>query len=192
MTENGIGSCIDLTVAMHYYELSSDLSAAGSTRAGWCWQAKKGAPIDFPVAAEFFKKAADSNDGCSVNSFDCCLECDKGIDENMELAVRYYRKAVSQSDRDGIHDFARCLEYCKGIGRDFIRAAKYDRRSAELKSAAAENSFGICLGRGIRVQSTAVLAVHYYQRSVLQGHPDWGTILGFCLEHDRGVAQDIT
>jgi hypothetical protein len=39
MAEKGIGSCLDLTVAVRYYELSSDLSAAGSARAGWCWQA---------------------------------------------------------------------------------------------------------------------------------------------------------
>jgi hypothetical protein len=89
MAENGIESCADLSAGVRYYELASNLSAAGSARAGWCWQARKGVPIDFTVAAEFFKKAADSKDGCSANSFDCCLECGKGVDEDMELTVRF-------------------------------------------------------------------------------------------------------
>jgi TPR repeat protein len=141
MAENGIGSCVDLTAAVRSYKLSSNLSAAGSARAGWCWRAGKGFPIDFTVAAEFFKKAADLNNGWGANSFGCCLECGKGVDKDMELAIRYYRKEVSQSDRDGTHNFARCLEYGKGIGHDFLCAAKYYCRSAERKNAVAENGF---------------------------------------------------
>jgi TPR repeat protein len=33
--------------------------------------------------------------------------------------------------------------------------------------------------------------VHYYQRSALQGHPDGANNLGFCLEHGRGIEQDV-
>jgi TPR repeat protein len=126
MAENGIERCVDLTIAMRSYELSSNLSAAGSARVGWCWQTGKGVPIDFTVAAEFFKKAVDLNDRWSANSFGCCLECGKGVDTDMELTVRYYRKAMSQSDRDVMYNFARCLEYGKGINQDVIRGAKSD------------------------------------------------------------------
>jgi TPR repeat protein len=72
-----------------------NVSAAGSARAGWCWQVGKGVPIDFTIAAEFFAKAADLNDGCGANSFGCCLELGRGVPKNMELAVQYYRKAAS-------------------------------------------------------------------------------------------------
>jgi TPR repeat protein len=47
-----------------------------------------GVPINFTVAAEFLKKAADLDDGYCANSFGCCLECDEGVDEDMPLAVK--------------------------------------------------------------------------------------------------------
>jgi hypothetical protein len=52
-------------------------------------------PIDFTVAAEFFKKAADSNDADDLNNFGCCLEQGQGVDADIDLAVRYYEKAAS-------------------------------------------------------------------------------------------------
>jgi hypothetical protein len=38
------------------------ISAAGSARYGWFLYAGKGVPVDFTVAAEFFKKTSDSDD----------------------------------------------------------------------------------------------------------------------------------
>jgi TPR repeat protein len=191
MAENGIGRSVDLMVAARYYEQSSEQCPAGAMRYGWCLQVGRGVLVNFTVAAEFFKKAGDSNDENGANCFGCSLERGEGVDANINQAVHYYRKAASQSHRDGMYNFGRCLEYGKGIDQDFVRAAKYYRLSAELNDAAAQNSFGICLERGIGLRSNFALAAHYYQRSALQGHPDGANNLGFCLEHGRGVKQDI-
>jgi TPR repeat protein len=186
-----IGIPVDFALAVQKYELSSNGSAAGSARYGWLLYAGKGVPVDFTVAAEFFKRASDSNDADGTNNFGCCLERGDGVDKDIERAVWYYRKAASQSHPRGLYNFARCLEYGKGIDQDINSAAKYYHLSAELNDADAQNSFGICLERGIGVQSNLALAAHYYQQSALQGHPDGANNLGFCLEHGRGVEQDI-
>jgi TPR repeat protein len=74
-----------------------------------------GIPIDFTVAAEFLKKAADSNHADGLNSFECCLEQGQSVDEDIDFAVRYYRKAASMFHPDGLYNFGRCLEYRKGL-----------------------------------------------------------------------------
>jgi TPR repeat protein len=56
---------------------------AGSAWYGWCCQAGKGIPINFTVAAEYFKKAADLNDECGANSFGASLERGEGVDEDI-------------------------------------------------------------------------------------------------------------
>jgi hypothetical protein len=172
-------------------ERCSDLSPASSVCFGWCLHTGRGVPVDFTVAAEFFKKAADLNDVNGINSFGCCLEQGQGVDPDIHLAVQYYRKAASLSDPDGMYNFGRCLEYGKGIDQDLIRAAKYYRLSAERKNAFAQNSFGICLERGIGVHQDLLLAAQNYYHAAQQGHPDGANNFGFCLEHGRGVQQDI-
>jgi TPR repeat protein len=53
-------------------------------------QTGRGIPVDFTVAAECFKKAADSNDADGINGFGRCLECGDGIDPDIHRAVFYY------------------------------------------------------------------------------------------------------
>jgi TPR repeat protein len=193
MAENGIGafSSAHLLTVVQNYERCSDLSPAGSSRFGWCLQTGLGIPIDFTVAAEFSKKAADSNDADGLNSFGCCLEQGQGVDVDIDLAVRYYRKAPSLFHPDGLYNFGRFFENGKGIDQNLLRAVKYYRLSAELKNAAAQNSFGIFLERGIGVQKNQSLAAQYYQLAAHQGHLDGANNFGFCLEHGRGVEQNI-
>jgi TPR repeat protein len=193
MAENGIGafSSPHIDTALRYYEGCSDLSPAGSACFGWCLQTGFGIPIDFTVAAEFLRKAADSDDVDGMNSFGCCLERGEGVDANIDWAVSYYRKAAKQSHPDGMYNFGRCLEYGKGIEQNIFRAAKYYRLSAEQKNASAQNSFGICLERGIGVHKNMLLAAQYYHQAAQQGHPDGANNFGFCLEHGRGVQPNI-
>jgi TPR repeat protein len=191
MAEHGIGTLRDLSLAVQRYEQSSDLFSASAVCCGWCWRAGKGVPIDFTVAAEFFKKGADANNGDGENTFGCSLERGEGVDEDIEQAVQYYRKAATRSHRDGLYNFARCLEYGKGIRQNVNRAFKSYCLSAELNNASAQNSLGIFFERGIGIHSDLSLAAHYYQLAALQGHPDGANNFGFCLEHGRGVQQNI-
>jgi TPR repeat protein len=91
---------------------------------GWCLQTGRGIPVDFTVAAEFFKKSSDLDNLNGTNCVGCCLEQGQGVGTNIDLAVEYYRRATSFSDADGIYNFGRCLEYGKGIHKDLFRAAK--------------------------------------------------------------------
>jgi TPR repeat protein len=153
-------SSVDFDVAVRNYERCSDLSPAGSSRFGWCLHTGFGIPIDFTIAAEFFKKAADLNDADGLNSFGCCLEQGQGVDVNIDLAVGYYRKAAKQFHSDGLYNFGRCLEYGKGIDKDLFRAVKDYRLSAELKNASAQNNFGIFLECGIGIHKNLLLWPH--------------------------------
>jgi TPR repeat protein len=193
MAESGIGvfSSPNVITAGQYYERCCDLSPTASVCFGWCLQTGLGIPIDFTVAAEFFKKAADLNDANGINSFGCCLERGQDVDADIDCAISYYRRATKQSHSDGMYNFGRCLEYGKGIDQNLLRAAKYYRLSAELHNSSAQNSFGIFLERGIGVHKNILLAAQYYHRSAEQGHPDGANNFGFCLEHGRGVEQNI-
>jgi TPR repeat protein len=137
------------------------------------------------AAAAFFKKAADFDDPDDINSFGCCLERGQSVDKDIDWAVRYYRRAASLSHPEGMYNFGRCLEYGKGIDEDLLRAAKYYHLFAEQQNAATKNSLGICLERGIGVHTKVFLA------AAQQGHPDGANDFGFCLEHRRGVEQNI-
>jgi TPR repeat protein len=199
MAENGIGAIdsIDPLTASRYYEKCSDEFAAASVCFGWCLQTGFGIPIDFTIAAEFFRKAADSNNStdfdCSngANNFGRCLELGQGVDVNMKWSVSYYRTAALLSDADGMYNFGRCLEYGKGVDRDLIRSAKYYRLSSAKHHSSAQNSFGICLERGFGVAKNIRLAAQYYKLAAEQGHPDGANNFGFCLENGRGVVKNF-
>jgi TPR repeat protein len=104
MAEHGIGTPMNVEKAANNYELSSVDSSASGVSYGRCCQTGRGIPVDFTVAAEFFRKAADSDDPDDVNSFGCCLERGEGLETDIERAVRYYRKAASQNHPDGLYN----------------------------------------------------------------------------------------
>jgi TPR repeat protein len=89
MAENGIRAfpSINFDTAVRYYERCSDLFPAASACFGRCLETGLGIPVDFTVAAEFFKKAADSDDANGMNSFGCCLERGQGVDPDIDWAV---------------------------------------------------------------------------------------------------------
>jgi TPR repeat protein len=72
MTENGIGTVADGVVAARYYELSAGPSSAGAFHFGRCCESGGGVPIDFTIAAEFFRRVTDLGVADSANSFGCC------------------------------------------------------------------------------------------------------------------------
>jgi TPR repeat protein len=93
MAETAIGpfSSIDLKTAVRYYERCCDRFPAGAVCLGRCLQMRRGIPVDFTVAAECFKQAADSNNADGVNCFGCCLERGDGVDPDIVRAVsRWY------------------------------------------------------------------------------------------------------
>jgi TPR repeat protein len=144
MEENGIGPTANLGRAVRFSERCSELLPARSVCLGWCCQTGTGIPVDLRVAADYLKKAGDTNGADGINSFGCCLEHGQGFDVDIEFAVRHYQRAAFLSQPDGMENFGRCLEYGKGTEQDLHRAGKSDRLSAELKNPAAQNSFGIC------------------------------------------------
>jgi TPR repeat protein len=190
MSENAIGRfhSIDLDTVVRYYELCSDRSPAGTAYSGWRLQTGGAISIDFTVAADCFKKAADSNDADGRDGFGCCLERAEDIDPDIHHAVFYYRRAAWLSQSDGLYNYERCLEDGKRIGQDAI---KYYRLSAEKENAAAENSFGFCLERGIGVHNNLSIAADFYPRAVQLGDADGANNFGSCLERARGVQQSI-
>jgi TPR repeat protein len=193
MAENGIGifDSVDLDLAVRNYERCSDLRPARAACFAWCLQTGRGIPIDFTVAAEFFKKAADSNDANGLNGFGCCLERGEGVDPDIDRAISYYRSAATLFHPDALYNFGRCREYGRGIDRDLNQAVKYYRLAAEMNNPAAQNSFGICLERGTGVHKNQSLAAQFYRLAAEQGHSDGANNFGFCLEHGRGVRQNI-
>jgi TPR repeat protein len=107
MPENGIGafSSVDLLTAVQYYEGCSEFSVEASLRFGWCLRTGREIPVDFTIAAEFFKKAADLNNSDGINSFACCLEQGEVVDPDTDQAVSHYRRVAKQGHPDGIYNF---------------------------------------------------------------------------------------
>jgi TPR repeat protein len=83
MTKNGIGTRMDLIEAVRYYNLSSDQSPDGADLLGRCYQIGRGISVDFILAAEYFQKAADLNNGADANSFSCFLEKRKTLTKTL-------------------------------------------------------------------------------------------------------------
>jgi TPR repeat protein len=139
MAENGIGtfSSVDAVTAAEYYERCSDCFPEASLCFGRCLQTCFGIGMDFMVASEFLKRAADLDDLDGINSFGCCLEQGQCVDRNIEMSVWHYRQAASHFDSHGMFNVGRCLEYGRGIEKDLHRAAKYYRLSAEQRNASA-------------------------------------------------------
>jgi TPR repeat protein len=49
----------------------------------------RGIPVDFIVASEFFKRAADSKNVDAMNIFGRCLERGQGVHPNIDKAILY-------------------------------------------------------------------------------------------------------
>jgi hypothetical protein len=82
-------------VAVQNREISSDGSTAGAVYYGWCLYARKVVPVDFTVAAEFFKSLPIRT--MRTGQMTSVVVLSGGVDEDIECAVVNYRKAVAQS-----------------------------------------------------------------------------------------------
>jgi TPR repeat protein len=183
IAENGIAlfAAADLFTTVRYCDRCCDLSTAGAASFGWSFEAARGVSVDFTAAAEYFKKAADSDHPDGVNCFGCCLEDGRGVDPDIDRAVSHDGRAASLGHPDALLSLGRSLESGKGIGRDPPRPAKYLRLSAEKKNTAAQNSFGFCLEHGRGVEQTFEMAARYDKLAINLGHSEGETNCARCL-----------
>jgi TPR repeat protein len=87
-------------------------------------QTDRGILIEFTVAAEFFKTAADLNGSGEANFFASCLNQGRGVETNIDQTASYVRRSSLFCHVDGVDNFRRCLVCPKGIDKNLLCAAK--------------------------------------------------------------------
>jgi hypothetical protein len=91
-----------------------------------------GGPVDLPMAARWFRKAAEQGLAGAQSNLGSCFAEGVGVTKDYSEAVKWFRKAADQGDADGLCNLG--VMYAKGAGvaKDREEALRLLNRSADL------------------------------------------------------------
>lgn len=146
--------------------------------------------VDYPNAAECFRKSADLGYVKSMFYLGFCFHYGYGIRKDMRQAVDWYRKAAEQHHAQAQFYLAACCEHGDGIAMDAKAAVMWYREAAEQGHIQAQYALGVCCEKGNGVRKNAVQAVAWYQKAAEQGYAQAKYALGACYQNGTGVPQN--
>jgi hypothetical protein len=83
-----------------------------------------GVPIDFVLAAKYFKFAADQNHADAQFYYGLCLREGRGVPIDFILSAKYLKLSADQNHSHAQFHYGLCLQAGRGVPIDFILSAK--------------------------------------------------------------------
>ncbi|KAI9202840.1 uncharacterized protein BJ171DRAFT_162423 [Polychytrium aggregatum] len=193
--EHGIGTSVDTTQALSWYQKSADHGHPGAQyHLGRCFEHGIGTSVDTSQALGWYQKAVDQG--------------------HASAAKNYFELLQRQSDErnvDAQYHLGRCFEYAIGTPIDPVQALTWYQKAADRGHANAATSYfelsqrqsnagnvdaqlhlGRCHEHGIGTSVDTTRALGWYQKSADHGHPGAQFHLGRCHEHGIGTSVDTT
>jgi TPR repeat protein len=122
-------------ILMWHFKMTNDVyNCPGRFLSSWVLlSAGLGIPVDFTVAAELLKKAADLKAPERLKGFGPCFRHGQGINASTAEVVWHYQRATHLSDADRFSRFGGRLESSKEMNRDLPRVVKYYQLSSAFE-----------------------------------------------------------
>lgn len=144
---------------------------------------------DMETAAEYFRKAAEKEDGYALNMLGVLYFFGAGVEQSNEKALEYFERAAAQDSVDALNNLGAMYLYGYCGEQSDEKALEYFLRSVELGDAAACDWVGSFYQEGRAVEQSDEKAAEYYRMSADKGFYEGQIMLGVCYKHGTGVEQ---
>jgi TPR repeat protein len=146
-----------------------------------------GVPLDYKLAAKYFRDAAEKGHAAAQDKLGFCYEFGKGVTEDMHAAVRWFRMAAEKGYAEAQFNLGWCYEK----GEEYAEALRWYLKAAGQGNVWAQQWLGICYENGKSiVPQDYVEAAKWFRKAAEQGEAHSQYCLGVLLENGRGLAQD--
>jgi TPR repeat protein len=145
-----------------------------------------GVPLDYKLAAKYFRDAAEKSHVAAQDRLGFCYEYGKGVTEDRHEAVRWFRMAAERGYAEAQFNLGWCYE-----SEDPAEALRWYLKAAGQGNVWAQQWLGICYENGQTiVPQDYVEAAKWFRKAAEQGEAHSQYCLAVLLQNGRGVAQD--
>ena len=141
--QNGIGTKVNATAALRYFQLAADQDFLKSEVAlSEVYFLGSGTPRDEKKAVDWLRKAADQGDLGAINRMGYAYSSGVGLPQDIALAIAWWRKGAEQGGSDAQVSLASCYRDGVGLKKDDGQALFWFQKSADQQNANAEAALG--------------------------------------------------
>lgn len=145
-----------------------------------------GVPLDYKLAAKYFRNAAEKGHAAAQCRLGFCYEFGKGVTADDGEAVRWYRMGADQGYAQAQFYFGFCC-----MRDDVVESAKWIRMAAEQGLAEAQQWLGICHNNGTcGFPQDQNESVKWFRKAAEQGDAHSQFCLGRYYLSGMGVVMD--
>jgi serine/threonine protein kinase len=131
-----------------------------------------GGSRNLPLAAEYYKKAAEKGDVDSANRLAEMLEHGLGLSVDMKESLRWYQLSANHGNARAQYNVGRFYENGLGVPIDQKEAMRWYREAAKQGNGDADYSLGRFYEDGIAVPKDPEQAMSWYRAATRLGNPD--------------------
>ena len=130
-----------------------------------------GVPQDYAEAAQWYRRAADSNYPEAMNNLGVLYQDGHGVPQSLAEALRYYRLAADEYYPPAINNLAGMYQKGLGVPPDIVEAVRLYRRAADAGNTFAQNNLGAMYATGQGVPQDYLEAHKWFSLSLALGNP---------------------
>lgn len=143
------------------------------------------------MAAEWYRKAADSGLKQAQFNYALMLEKGAGVQQDVPLAAMYCERAAKQGLMEARYNLALMLAEGRGVLEDDKAAAAWMKRAADQGYPDAQFQMGYLHRVGEGVPKDDAEAVKWFLQAAENLHVDAQYYVGLCFAHGIGKEQDL-
>ncbi len=143
------------------------------------------------MAAEWYRKAADSGLKQAQFNYALMLEKGAGVQQDVPLAAMYCERAAKQGLMEARYNLALMLAEGRGVLEDDKAAAVWMKRAADQGYPDAQFQMGYLHRVGEGVLKDDAEAVKWFLQAAENLHVDAQYYAGLCCAHGIGLEQDL-
>ena len=132
-------------------------------RVGQCHARGWGRPIDKNLAADWYRRAADSGLAPAQTAYGLVLQRGEGVERDLPAAASWFGRAARGGDSNASLALARAHEAGAGVDRDPVRAAQWMQHAADQRNPAAQLVLAQWYLNGQNVERSPMLAYAWSQ-----------------------------
>ncbi len=195
--QRGTGVPIDLATAAGWYaKAAAKNDPDGLGRLAYANLSGRGVPKDVDRARDLYRKAADTGNARSEESFGLDYLGPKytGDDEfptDYAQAMVWLKKAADQGDLNAMDWIGVIYRDGLGVPQDYAAAAKWYRRAADQNWRFSEVKLADCYLHGRGVPQDNRQAMFWYRKAADQGDPNAEEWVGSFYRDGTGVPVDF-
>ena len=166
----GIGIEQDMKQAEIYYKKCPDDTFAQSQLAQFYFHGSGGINVNYPLAFNLSKKAAEKGNLTAKHLLGCCYYDGKGVPQDYSKAFECFLKSAEQGYEYSQYMAAICYYDGKGVPQDYSKAFEWFLKSAEQGHNDGQYFTALCYYHGKGVSQDYSKATEYLRKAADGGN----------------------